>query len=627
MIDVLTEKSLRVLLESDKPITSSKIAREIGMSESSIKHNIEYLKQVVRNCGGQLKSLPGKGLWLELDAKQKEDLNSLISENRDKSFYYSYRKSYILSVLFQYNSNYTIQIFADDLGVGKNIIIRDLETIGKWLNYFGLDLVKTRSKGIQAVGSEFDKRQAIIYNNNSRIDEVVIQKDKPDDIDYRISQSFYSYFKQFYPQYTIFELQQYIREIESEIDFVYDDVSFCQLIEYIAITITRINEKNIIHEASIINKCKVTPKQLNIASELINAITRGKQSQLVNESKCMATQFVLYGAYASGNSIIKESYYNEIARDFVERLQRIILNKNILVSETLIEDFSNFFYKKKMQKSYQIINNSYFRKDIKKRLPSLYGIIMTTIQPIEHMVNLKFTENDIAYFVMLIDNAIEDDTDMVKILFITAFDYNTIKYHENKIKKSLKHIDKVKSIRTTDVDQFPNIDKYELVLTTVPCTISRAIKISRRVDNVDLELIRKNIEIIINKKREFIFSDYHLFKENLIKLKVNCKKKEEVMIAGCKFLEDMGYVEKEFLDDIIQRESIATTAIDWSKDDRVDVVFIIAIDFDNKNEIYNFFSKFYELIDDKQQINKIRQATAAKEVLDIIYETGTVKRI
>ena len=40
------------------------IANEIGVSRSSIKHNLDYVKKTLQKAGVLLNSIPGKGVWL-----------------------------------------------------------------------------------------------------------------------------------------------------------------------------------------------------------------------------------------------------------------------------------------------------------------------------------------------------------------------------------------------------------------------------------------------------------------------------------------------------------------------------------------------------------------------------------
>ena len=59
--------------------------------------------------------------------------------------------------------------------------------------------------------------------------------------------------------------------------------------------------------------------------------------------------------------------------------------------------------------------------------------------------------------------------------------------------------------------------------------------------------------------------------------------------------------------------------IDWSKNDKVQVVFLIAADFKNNQEIQDFFSKFYAFIDDKNSIQEVIDARLPTHILEILH--------
>ena len=143
MIDRMTEKTIRLLLEQKEPITTSVIANEIGVSRSSIKHNLDYVKKTLQKAGVLLNSIPGKGVWLSADDHQRKAVLQLLQENSDHSSSYNYRKKYILDVLFEYNSRYTIQLFAEELNVARNVITKDLEVLEQWLLKFDLKIDRT----------------------------------------------------------------------------------------------------------------------------------------------------------------------------------------------------------------------------------------------------------------------------------------------------------------------------------------------------------------------------------------------------------------------------------------------------------------------------------------------------
>lgn len=654
MIEAISERTIKLLLDSKSLLTSKSIAQEINMSESSVKHNMKEVRRIVSSAHAILKSVPGKGFWIEANEEQKQRLKAIIYENRDKSYSFSYRKSYILNILFQANAEYTMQIFADDLGVGKNVIVKDLERIERWLAFFDIKMYRVRNKGIQIQGGEFDIRQAIIYNNSSLMDTITMDLQRPDDLDFRISKTFYNYFKKVYPANDIYYFQDILLCAERELHYQFSDVSFIQLVEYIAVTYNRIHKNYFVLENNILNRCRITFKEYDAARHLMHMIASDVQAFLMIEMRCMAAQFCLYGTYEEAtNSMIKDEYYAHEAQQFLKILQNIMVNKKLLVNDSLVEDISTLFKKKKMQKSYQIINSTYLKGDIKKQLPSLYAIVLANIQPLENALNLKFTDYDIAYFVMLIDNALEETSDDLDVALITSFDYNTATYLKNKIKRSVENIQIQKIIFLEQLETI-DLSKYDIVLTTVLLDRSDVIKISRRVDSYDLDIIARQVEKILKQKRHIITNEHQLFSLDLIVNNLKMKRKEEVIERGGQLLHKQGYVEHTFYDVLMQRENFVSTAIgngvaiphgfkkairksgiavihldraiDWNESEKVDLVFVIAINFEDRKEIYEFFARFYALMNDEIRLEKIRKAHTESEIFNCLEEIGAVKK-
>lgn len=655
MIEAISEKTIRLLLESESLLTSKKIAQEINMSESSVKHNMKEVRRIVHSANAILNSVPGKGFWIEANDEQLRKLQQIILENRDKSYSFNYRKNYILNILFQNNAEYTMQIFADDLGVGKNIINKDLERIERWLSFFDIKVTRIRNKGIQIHGAEFDIRQAIIYNNASLMDEMSMNLTRPDDLDFRISKTFYNYFVKTYTKNDIYYFQDILLCAERELCYQFSDVSFIQLIEYITVTYNRMHKNCFVLENNILNRCRITVKEYEAARQLIYMLAQNVQAFLMVEMRCMAAQFSLYGTYEEAtNSVIKDEYYANEALNFLGNLQEIMVNKKLLINDSLVEDISTLFKKKKMQKSFQIINSNYLKRDIKTQLPSLYGIVLANIQPLENSLNLKFTDNDIAYFVMLIDNALEDTSDELSIALITSFDYNTATYLKNKIKRSIEHI-RIKKVIFLEELEKEDLNKYDIVLTTVLLDLKSVIKISRRVDNQDLIIIMNVVEKIIKQKQLIITNIQQLFSRDLIVHNLKVKRKEEAIEKGVELLKERGYVNSAFYQVLIQRENFVSTAIgngvaiphgfkkeikksgvacikldrsiDWNESEKVDLVFIIAINSDDRKEIYEFFARFYSLMNDETRLEKVRGAKNELEIYNLLEDIGSVKQV
>ena len=651
MLDITTEKIIHILLEKDEPITSKQIAKEINMSLSTVKHNMRYVREYIESCGAELQLLPRKGFLLQGEEKRLQELANTSNDPRNKAYSFDFRKHYILDILFQRNSNYTVQIFADDLAVGRTIITKDLELIKNWLSYFDLKLSIIKNRGVCLQGNEFNKRQAIIFENNSYFNEEETQTPMMDGIDYRIDAHFYHYFLHCYPNQDLMMLQKLLLDAETTLKFTYDEISFTQLCEYIALSLIRISTGNIIEEANILNRAKISDLQYEASRTLINtALPFYNKENLTMEYHCLAAQFALNGAYDRASSTIKMDYYEAIAEQFIQKLKSIIVNKKIITNDGLISDLGMLFQKKKLQKSYQMMNGTSFIRDIKKDLPSLYGIVLTNIQPIEQKLHIKFSENDIAYITMLLSNALKDDLFTLRIILVTTKDENTSRYIRQKVSKSLSFLNKISTLHYEQINQIDQ--EYDLLVSPLPLTDKSEeeyLLISPRFDNQDILLIDERLKQIQKEKQSILVSN-NLFHENLIALHYHAKTKDEALAYGSSLLEQHHYVTPEFITNIKVRESILPTSIGngvsipheykkhlnqgaisvlildhpiiWAKDEKVDLVFTMALDFTKNSEIGSFFAHFYELIENESLLDRIRQSQDASEVMEVLNEIG-----
>lgn len=649
MIDRMTEKTIRLLLEQKEPITTSVIANEIGVSRSSIKHNLDYVKKTLQKADVLLNSIPGKGVWLSADEHQRKAVLQLLQENSDHSSSYNYRKKYILDVLFEYNSSYTIQLFAEELNVARNVIAKDLEVLEQWLLKFDLKIVKKRNMGIGVEGGEFNIRQAILENNKEFMNEVYGSEQVPEGMDYRISEKFYNYVLEMYDDFDILYLQELLKDVEDDLEMTFSDTDYWQLMEYVAVTLRRVRKGNVIVEKNIMNKRNVNNDQYTAAKNLFDTAIHGLQAYLGLEIRCMAAQFIVFSNHGLDDEINME-YFDAITREFLEHLKAIVSNKRFVISEGLVHDVSLFIQKKKAQETFAISKRYDFRQDIKHRFPSLYGITLTTIEEVESCLKISFTDDDIAYIVMLINNAIDESDHPINTVFISAADFHTSKYQANKIMRNVENLTISKILHYEDIKE-SSITKFELIITTVPLELKKnVLLVSREISDDDIEKISRAITEKQNVEMADLDESFHLFDPSLILCDVNAKRKEDVISRGCQLLYEKGYVKKGFEKKIWEREKTTPTSIgnsiavphgykayvkksgivvmrlkrplNWTYEDRIEIVFLMAIDFNTQSEVYNFFQQFYAFIDDRSNIKALKNAKDEMEIWEILQQSG-----
>lgn len=644
-MEYVTEKIIRYVLSQNEFKTAKQIAANINVSESSVKHNIAEAKMILSKVGGKLLSVPGKGFILESSSSDIEILKDEVFKLINQSDSYVYRQNYILNILFMKKSNYTIQIFADDLGVSRNTILYDLESIEKWLDFYNIKLMRVRNFGLTVEGDEFDIREAIMDSNKQLMEFTSIDIDRPDNFDLRISKTFFNYFSKFYSDSNLYNLQNLLKKAEERLNTHCADASFIQLIEYLAILKRRVNEGNIIVKKNILSKYKSSYVEYSVAKDLIYTLFPITEKFLTMEIHCLAIQFTLYGCYdRASRGVYEEEYYIGLAVTLLKNIQNVA-QIEMSLTDDMITNIANLFIKKQIRESYQPVPNKYLINDIKTNLSSIYGVVLANMRLMEDSFHFTVKDTDVAYIAMLIDNAKIEKKELVKTLFITSFDKNISVYLKNKIERNVHNISIIKIMEFEDynVESFKD---YDLVLTTVLMDNQTPIKISRRVDQVDLDRIQRAVnEKIQNRYRMTIYKQ-SLFDENLILVNHIFKKKEDAIKAGCALLEKFNYVTKDFYNVLIERENIVPTTIgkgiamphgfkkgvlksgvaiiklknplEWNEKDKVDLIFIFAINLDNRKEVMTLFQNFYRLVSEDGNLINIKNSTTSAELLEYI---------
>ena len=119
------------------------------------------------------------------------------------------------------------------------------------------------------------------------------------------------------------------------------------------------------------------------------------------------------------------------------------------------------------------------------------------------------------------------------------------------------------------------------------------------------------------------------------------KSKEKLLKDACDNLYEMGYVAEGFYEDVIHRENIGITAIgngiaiphgtsanvckpvvciiktkdmvEWGEE-QIDLIFLLALNFDNVSTTKAFFSDFSRMIDSREKMDAIRKADTPERI-------------
>lgn len=641
-IDGMTAQIVNLLLKFNEPISTASIAEMIAVSQSSVKIHLDDAKNLVEATGGQLIKQPGVGIQLDATAQSKDKLAHILSQQTDHSYSYYYRRKYILDILFSGVQDYTIQLLADDLYVGKNIILKDIERIGHWLDHFEVSLEKRRHFGVALAGRESDIRQAIMEHNRGYgfPDNKEQEYDENVNLDYRIRQIFSNYMIKQYPGSDYYSLQDALLHAEKDLQVKYIDRLFGRLIEYLAITKLRVAHGNSIPKSETGGAGEIISQPAykvaaNVFAELKMIVTP-------SEVQNLAIYLLAFAKYQSPEFINEGDKDVLVSRQFIRSVGEI-MSVSLETDQELISALTCFIKKFRVYHRYGLHMKSSFNTVIKKNSSSIYAVCIAAIQEIEAKLGFVLNDSEIAEIALIVSISVEKAKRPVEAILVTGTDGYTSQYIANRISSYVPELRFVAILSNDGSDQQP-LPKGKLIISTVALRGDSIVLITKHVSANDVGKIQRALttyqakDVSSTQKLSFV----QIFNKDAIVCDSNLKTRSEVISYGCELLRANGKVTGDFVASAIEREVSSPTAIgngvaiphgsqenileaciavirlrhaiEWTDEDRVDIVFVLALKFDSATKIQGFFCNFYALIDNPSILSQLRKAKNKEQI-------------
>ena len=157
------EELIRILLKSEKPLTTTELAKQLSVSSRTIRSDLEKIESELLVHHLCLEKKPHVGVWIQGAKEDKIALFLNVDQQNDTANTYSkdYRIDCILVQILLGNSKIYPDKFADELYVSRSTIEKDLSVVSQWLRKHQLELAKNANNGLYVKGNEEDIRNAV----------------------------------------------------------------------------------------------------------------------------------------------------------------------------------------------------------------------------------------------------------------------------------------------------------------------------------------------------------------------------------------------------------------------------------------------------------------------------------
>ncbi len=647
---MLSENAAKILIalinNDDLPMTAKKLSTHLKISERSVN---SYLGEVEGFCKKEQLEIsikPRTGVRINVGDKQDELLSKIME------FSSVSRVDYIADVLLNNWTTYTTALFADDLMVSKSTVTKELKEVEALFSELGLKIYKQSGKGIAVEGSEAYIRNAIIAINRRSWKKIPIE-DSIETGDYRLTPETYVRLSQSYREEFISNAIKLGKLIDIMAGIEITDLCFEMLVEYLVVVQKRISIGKLIPDDfnftsqcgfAFLNKLsdkfsQVLGLKLTLGEEkYICMLIECCDFQYKGESREAALASCSVQAITIGNRVI-EYVSDALKLDFecdlmLKSCIYLFLNASIVRVHNRIE-FQNTFL-----------------NSIKQIYPAIFNICYALVNEYKLATQSPVGENEIASLSLIIGGAVVRAEKDVRAVIVYASDVGMAQIAARKIEQAISRIMIEKTFSFSELSQINNINPH-IIISTIPNLEikGRVVHVTPVINNVDIIKIKRAASEAytkINIVNEAVCLS-QLLREDLIFLNMDFSNKERVIEFAANALTEKQYTTPKYLESVLHREGMSSTAIgrgvamphsvvntiinpaiclmqlsnpiDWSGD-QVDVVFVLALNFNDISSVKAFYKGFYEITSDSIAIDCIRKAKMPCDILKIIKERG-----
>lgn len=668
---MLSERGLAIiekLIENNrKPITARALAISLGVSERSVKTYIKEVSDFCAKKGLVLNRKPGIGFEADFTDGQIGELQNLV-DNRAVSMSRQQRINYIAYILLSGWDTYTVALFSEELSVSRNVINEDIKHLESELEAFKISVTKTAGHGISISGDEFSIRKALRHMCRFPVDNKVVE----DFYDHRISREESSLWANNFSRKNYGDSVDIIHFIEEKYHILYTDYSVQMLAEYMTIQLYRIKNGHVLGSLKI-NQNKiaaneyVTSKRYDekkenhidvpehgaaydnrkgISTDIIAQISRLTESKLP-QGESDYIQILLQSATLQEGESDHQADAEAVnfANELLQYLSQI-MGMKLVENELLKTSIESFVPSSLTRTRYGIEVTNPFLQDITEMYSGIFATCFTLSRIYEKYTGNMPSDHEIAFIALLVGGALHRTPQSIRAILIGTAGIAAANIVAAKIENRIPNIDIVAILSSEKINRLDEYE-YDIVLSMIPGQISddRIVQISPIVSQKDEKLIRDKCAELRSDygvdKNEFgklIQADNIIFIEKKIS-------KKELLKEACGGLIDGGYVSKGFLKDVLERENVESTAIgsgiaiphgkaenvirpqicvvklaeplNWGNM-KVDVIFLLALNFENMITTKAFFRDFTRVLSEEESLNAIRGTRGSKELEGVL---------
>ncbi|MFX0560289.1 transcription antiterminator [Tepidibacillus infernus] len=619
-------KLLVFLLNNDQYVTIQELADLHQCSEKTIRNDFKIIDQwLQQKSNGILIRKPNIGVYLQVDPFEKKKLLNEIS--KEKILTEDERKKEILKWLLRQEKEITIEDLVKQFYVSKSVIRKDLENIEKWLNRFGLQLIRKTKVGIKVEGEEKLRRFALskIYDD-------------------------------WFEPYEISLVKKHLLEFEQLFTFSFSDEAIKNLIIHILISIKRIKLGHYIKMDAENLKQIQNQKEYHVALQLAERL---KKAFVINFPPA---EIAFIASHLSGAKIRYD--YLLLQEGALSQLDKVIIQ----FAKELIEEVSkitgeNFFNDQELfiglaihlqsalnRLKYHLSLTNPLASKIKKMYRYMFEVVISVIPFIQEKTNFFIPEDEISYIVLHFQASVEKRNNRVgsnkKAIIVCHMGIGMSQLLKTKLERKFQSLQILDVVPASGLNKALEKNKPDFIISTIPIENKeiRTITVTplfseqeqKKLENFILELEYVSKQAKYPTLKSFIHQE-------LVFLDVDFNQYYELIEFLANALAEKGYVSIEYKESVIKREQVGSTAVGGEiaiphgdpklvihstiavarlkrtidlNGEKINFVFLMATKLAKSDQIQILFHEIVTLVENEKDLERLKDVNTVNEFLN-----------
>ncbi len=630
------------LIKAKEPVTAEWMAKELGVSDRTIRTEIKELQSQGSSVGIIIESVRGKGYLLEIkdyevfEKEYNSNANDAIDEHKSDFSEQENRFLYILKRFLLEKEPIKIESLEEELFVSKPKIQNDLKAVREILERYQLKLVTRPHYGTRVEGDEYMKRLCLSNNILSRNRNLIIESNSFQVLDEKLFE----------------KIKEIIIKKVNEYKIEISDIALENLATHITIGCKRIEEGFVIEnlEDDLTGKY---PFEKIVANEIVKeveAFTGFKFPQ----SEINYIIVHLLGTKLIHRDMLKEfSQFDELGSIIHCMLERLKteLNWDLHEDEEFIQSLTLHIRPAMNRLRYNMNIRNPLLNEIKRKYPSAFEGAAIASRCIEEYLKIEVGEHEIAYIALHMGVALERmktrQKRLKRVIVVCASGVGSARLLYYRLQNVFK--DEIDIVASTNYYQLKEYDlsSIDFIISTIP--IKEDIAVPVKVVNTflggeDIENIREGLSPVKKNEEQSYLDESRVF------IHKDFEDKEGVIRFLCEELYKQNLVSKDYVNLVLERESLAPTSfgnlvaiphplspeteetfwtictlkkpIEWT--DKYLVQFICLLNIrkvPNNDDLDSMYKRLLALIENSATVKKILKSKSAEEIIKILNGT------